>query len=108
MAKIKTARASEATYPNKVDWQVPLRGEKGEWYPIIRVGRHVPFGYEQDDKDPDLVAKDGQYHALAAFRYLVMHIRKPHQKKATMDLSNTPAGVLRRLRNKKSVNLYAR
>ena len=55
MAKIKTARASEATYPNKVDWQVPLRGEKGEWYPIIRVGRHVPFGYKQDDKDPDLL-----------------------------------------------------
>ena len=55
MTKIKTARASEATYPDKVDWQVPLRGEKGEWYPIIRVGRHVPFGYKQDDKDPDLL-----------------------------------------------------
>tara|TARA_R100000656_G_scaffold123239_1_gene99562 strand:- start:420 stop:1841 length:1422 start_codon:yes stop_codon:yes gene_type:complete len=78
---------------------------------ISRKCRHLISDIEaaqQDDKDPDLVAKDGQYHALAAFRYLVMHIRKPHQKKATMDLSNTPAGVLRRLRNKKSVNLYAR
>ena len=55
MPKIKTARASEAKYPAKTDWQIPLRGESGEWYPIIRVGRHVPFGYKQDEKDPDLL-----------------------------------------------------
>ena len=55
MPKVKTARASEAKYPTKVDWQVPLRGENGEWYPIIRVGRHVPFGYKQDEDDLDLL-----------------------------------------------------
>ena len=55
MPKVKTARASEAKYPTKVEWQVPLRGENGEWYPIIRVGRHVPFGYKQDEEDPDLL-----------------------------------------------------
>ena len=48
-------RASNAKYPNKVDWRVPLQGEEGEWYPIIRVGRHVPFGYKQDENDPDLL-----------------------------------------------------
>ena len=55
MPKVKTARASKADYPTKVDWQVPLRGENGEWYPIIRVGRHVPFGYKQDEDDIDLL-----------------------------------------------------
>jgi len=44
-------RASEAKYPHKVDWRIPLRGEKGEWYPIVRVGRHVPFGYKQDEEN---------------------------------------------------------
>ena len=55
MPKTKTARASTAPYPSKVEWQVPLRGENGDWYPIIRVGRHVPFGYKQDEDDPDLL-----------------------------------------------------
>ena len=55
MPKTKTSRASEGKHPAKVDWSVPLRGENGEWYPIIRVGRHVPFGYKQDEEDPDLL-----------------------------------------------------
>jgi len=55
MPKVKAARASKADYPTKVDWQVPLRGENGEWYPLIRVGRHVPFGYKQDEEDIDLL-----------------------------------------------------
>jgi hypothetical protein len=55
MPKVKTARASKNTYPTDVDWQIPLRGENGEWYPIIRVGRHVPFGYRQDEEDIDLL-----------------------------------------------------
>ena len=48
-------RATTADHPTEVDWQIPLRGELGEWYPVIRVGRHVPFGYKQDEKDPDLL-----------------------------------------------------
>jgi len=55
MPKVKTSRASIAAYPTNVEWQVPLRGESGEWYPIIRVGRHVPFGYKQDEEDIDLL-----------------------------------------------------
>ena len=55
MPKIKTSRATDTEYPSGVDWQVPLRGEDGEWYPIIRVGRHVPFGYKQDEDDLDLL-----------------------------------------------------
>lgn len=41
--------------PPDQSWRIPKRGAKGEWYPIIRVGRHVPFGYEQDPDDPDLL-----------------------------------------------------
>lgn len=48
-------RASEADHPTKVDWQIPLQGEKGEWYPVVRVGRHIPFGYKQDEKDEFLL-----------------------------------------------------
>jgi hypothetical protein len=48
-------RASQAEHPTKVDWQIPLQGENGEWYPVIRVGRHVPFGYKQDEEDEMLL-----------------------------------------------------
>ena len=48
-------RASEASHPTKVDWQIPLQGENGEWYPVVRVGRHVPFGYKQDEEDEMLL-----------------------------------------------------
>ena len=48
-------RATEADHPTKVDWQIPLQGKLGEWYPIIRVGRHVPFGYKQDKEDDMLL-----------------------------------------------------
>jgi hypothetical protein len=48
-------RATTADHPTKVDWQIPLRGELGEWYPVVRVGRHVPFGYKQDETDLDLL-----------------------------------------------------
>jgi len=48
-------RATEADHPTKVDWQIPLQGELGQWYPIIRVGRHVPFGYKQDKEDDMLL-----------------------------------------------------
>lgn len=36
-------------------WKIPKKGVTGEWYPIVRIGRHVPFGYEQDENDPDLL-----------------------------------------------------
>lgn len=37
--------------PPRQTWRIPKRGDKGEWYPIVRVGRHIPFGYEQDPED---------------------------------------------------------
>lgn len=40
---------------NHIEWKIPLRGESGEWYPVVRVGRHIPFGYKQDENDPDLL-----------------------------------------------------
>ena len=36
-------------------WKIPKRGLTGEWYPVVRVGRHIPFGYEQDPDDPDIL-----------------------------------------------------
>ena len=78
---------------------------------ISRRCKHLLEEIEQAQKDvnnPDVVDNDGVLHSLAALRYLIMHIRTPKAQKKYRDISNTPAGVLRRLRNKKSVNLYAR
>ena len=36
-------------------WLIPKKGLDGEWYPIARVGRHIPFGYEQDPDDKDIL-----------------------------------------------------
>lgn len=35
----------------------PKKGPDGtiEWYPIVRVGRHIPFGYEQDEENPHVL-----------------------------------------------------
>jgi len=38
-------------------WKLPApeKGEEFEWRSVVRVGRHVPFGYEQDPNDPDIL-----------------------------------------------------
>ena len=41
-------------HPDQV-WRIPKRGEDGEWFPIVRVGRHIPFGYYQDEDDKNLL-----------------------------------------------------
>ena len=41
--------------PTKQAWLVPKKGLNGEYYPIVRVGRHIPFGYEQDAEDRDIL-----------------------------------------------------
>lgn len=37
-------------------WRLPDRPSKGPdgeiiWHPVVRVGRHIPFGYKQDPED---------------------------------------------------------
>jgi len=41
--------------PTNQTWFIPKRGLDGEYYPIVRVGRHIPFGYEQDPEDEDIL-----------------------------------------------------
>jgi len=39
-------------------WTLPPPEEKEdslEWYPVVRIGRIVPFGYKQDEADRDLL-----------------------------------------------------
>lgn len=55
MATRKQAPSLNNADTERTTWKIPKRGEKGEWYPVIRIGRHVPFGYEQDESDPDLL-----------------------------------------------------
>ncbi len=39
-------------------WKLPapevVGGEK-VWHPVVRVGRTIPFGYEEDPNDPDIL-----------------------------------------------------
>ena len=58
-------------------------------------------GSQRDNFNPDVVGDDKKLHALAALRYLIMHIKRPNRRPVSMDISNTPAGVLARLSNKK-------
>ena len=40
------------------DWKLPVPEETEDgfdWQPVVRVGRTVPFGYEQDPKDKDIL-----------------------------------------------------
>ena len=40
-------------------WFIPKPEKKSDgeiqWFPIVRVGRHIPFGYKQSEEDPDLL-----------------------------------------------------
>lgn len=37
-------------------WELPKPPKKGEvWLPVVRVGSFIPFGYEQDPEDPDVL-----------------------------------------------------
>lgn len=38
-----------------LDWKIPHKGKFGEWYPIVRVGRTVPYGYKKDENDEDIL-----------------------------------------------------
>lgn len=62
---------------------------------------------QRDTTNPNVVADDNDLHALAALRYLIMHIKTPYREAPKRDLSNTPAGVLSRLVNKKRINIFA-
>lgn len=41
--------------PTDQAWFIPKKGLDGSYFPIVRVGRHIPFGYEQDLEDPDIL-----------------------------------------------------
>jgi len=39
-------------------WKLPapeIVGDEKVWHPVIRIGRTVPFGYEEDPSDPDIL-----------------------------------------------------
>jgi hypothetical protein len=40
------------------EWKLPKpidHGDHFEWKPVVRVGRHVPFGYKEDPSDKDIL-----------------------------------------------------
>ncbi len=45
---MKTHKTWKLTAPERVD------GNK-VWYPLVRVGRTIPFGYEEDPNDPEIL-----------------------------------------------------
>ena len=47
--------ASGSLPPWDQAWKIPKKGVNGEYYPIVRVGRHIPFGYYQDKEDKNVL-----------------------------------------------------
>lgn len=44
--------------PRKKELKIPAPScynEEYEYFPLVRVGRIIPFGYEQDPEDPDIL-----------------------------------------------------
>lgn len=41
----------------KKEWCLPRPPKKGEfeYHPVVRLGRHIPFGYHQDENDPNVL-----------------------------------------------------
>ena len=42
----------------KKTWKLPLPEESDDgldWHPVVRVGRVIPFGYQQDENDKDIL-----------------------------------------------------
>jgi len=42
----------------KKTWKLPLPEESEDgldWHPVVRVGRVIPFGYQQDENDRDIL-----------------------------------------------------
>lgn len=40
------------------DWKLPLPDEVEDeyiWHPVVRIGRQIPWGYEQDPEDEDIL-----------------------------------------------------
>lgn len=40
------------------DWKLPLPDEVEDeyiWHPVVRIGRQIPWGYEQDPNDEDIL-----------------------------------------------------
>jgi len=62
----------------------------------------------QHPKKPDLIANDGSFHAIAAFRYLMMYIRKPSYIDAAEDNTGTAGYYMDRLTKKRPKSIYAR
>ena len=39
-------------------WKLPVPDKTDDgyiWHPIVRIGRHIPFGYKQDPEDKDIL-----------------------------------------------------
>ena len=53
----KDAPSLTAIAPSQ-KWKIPKKGLDGEWYPLVRVGRHIPFGYEQDSEKARKLEED--------------------------------------------------
>jgi len=42
----------------KREWKLPKpidHGDHFEWKPVVRISRHLPFGYKEDPKDKDVL-----------------------------------------------------
>lgn len=84
-------------------WKTSKRGLKGEWYPVVRIGRHVPFGYEQDPEDPDILLPIP--HELEMLEKAKLYLREYSLRMVARWLSENSGRYISHTGLKKRVNI---
>lgn len=89
-------------------WSLPGPDKKAEtkWYPIVRVGRIVPFGYRQDPDDCDILLPIEE--ELELFEEAKKHLKQYSSRNVAAWLSEqsgryiSHVGLLKRVKLEKS------
>jgi hypothetical protein len=82
---MKISKTWKLPKPQKVD------GE-WEWVPIVRIGRSLPFGYEQDPNDPDILLPIPDQ--LELFELAKKHLKQYSYREVAAWLSETSGRYL--------------
>tara|TARA_R100001377_G_scaffold17691_1_gene9013 strand:- start:799 stop:1239 length:441 start_codon:yes stop_codon:yes gene_type:complete len=87
-------------------WKLPLPEKMSSgltWFPVVRVGRVVPFGYEQDPSDQDILLPVTE--ELEALEIAKNHLRQYSYRDVAIWLSEQTGRSISHVRLMKRVKL---
>lgn len=93
----------------KEDYPIPKPDMEAEnpWIPLVRVGRTVPFGYEQDPDDPDILLpiQSELEHLEQAKLYLKKYGSRPVSAWLSAETGRyiSHTGLLKRIKREKEL-----